>query len=91
MERTSASIEAGCCLLAEPPLVIIQLQSSREETLACERCLFPLRPGTAASHSSQEFLFRILEFPFVFAFCLKQKEEGELKKAGTFPKQFVRL
>ncbi|CAK8991329.1 Histone-lysine N-methyltransferase SMYD1 (SET and MYND domain-containing protein 1) [Durusdinium trenchii] len=45
--RTTASIEAGCCLLAEPPLAIIQLQSSREDTVACEHCLLPLRQKDA--------------------------------------------
>ena len=47
--RTTASIEAGCCLLAEPPLAIIQLQSSREDTVACEHCLLPLRTGAGNS------------------------------------------
>lgn len=37
-DRTNAFIDAECCLLAEPPLVMIQLASSKRETSACEHC-----------------------------------------------------
>eukprot|EP00434_Breviolum_minutum_P033373 symbB.v1.2.029529.t3/scaffold3233.1/size60571/5 len=45
--RTNAFIDAECCLLAEPPLVMIQLASSKRETSACEHCLNPLFPSDA--------------------------------------------
>ncbi|CAE6971413.1 Smyd3 [Symbiodinium sp. CCMP2592] len=37
-----AAVESGCCLLAESPVAVLQLQNSKTELPACQQCLCPL-------------------------------------------------
>ncbi|CAE8600659.1 unnamed protein product, partial [Polarella glacialis] len=41
----TSAVEAGCCLLAEAPVVLVQTCRSRSMTAACARCLCPLAPA----------------------------------------------
>lgn len=45
--RALAPIESGCCLLAESPAALLQLQNSKMELLACQQCLCPLSTATS--------------------------------------------
>eukprot|EP00439_Symbiodinium_sp_Y106_P084905 s905_g26.t5 len=46
--RALAPVESGCCLLAESPVAVLQLQKSKTELLACQQCLCPLSTAMSA-------------------------------------------